>query len=563
MGTSRATLEPMIQGILIIAFFLSVEGMCDEGGPSFKESQSSDAVRTSCLPTEPLKTLASAQQDCYRQGEAVRTLKSGVDGRTVIARRLGEGVGYAGGKGIRLSMTQRKIYSREPLQHLVSRDQKRVRRFARHTESSSAVATYASLRAEERATFPDITNPGGKKKAHNTTYNSTSGVNNLFNFQSTVGSGVHLGSGEYFMDFYVGTPARLFSVIVDTGSDLTWVQCDPCKLCYPQEGDYFNPNASSSYYGLRCNSTSCRSAGGFGEDSHGDGGCNPQMPGDCKYFYNYGDLSNTTGDYALETVTFNVSGGAPLQIEQILFGCGHSNIGLFQGSGGLLGLGQGAISFVSQIGNLFGNKFSYCLVPRDHPLGVKSPLVFGEDSAYASLENKMQWTPILKNTPVDTFYYINITGVSVAGETLPISEDVWIIDSQGYGGSIIDSGTTLTYFKPEAYDLISKRIQELISYPIVSSIPVLDICYNVSDVMNPDFPSLSITFQDNAIMELPFKNYFIRADPEDEVYCLALLPGGPKNMNIIGNFQQQNFHVVYDRGNARVGFAHVDCSSLL
>ncbi|KAL3698921.1 hypothetical protein R1sor_016943 [Riccia sorocarpa] len=510
MGTlGRATLQPVMQGILIIAFFLRVEGTCDGCGPCLKVHQ------TSCLGTGPPETRGSQQQDWYHQEEVVQTAKSGFNGETVTARRrLGE------------------------------------------------VSTYASLRAEERATFPDITNPGGKKTTYNST-NSTSGADNLYSFQSMVGSGVRLGSGEYFVDFYVGTPARLFSVIVDTGSDLTWVQCDPCKLCYPQEGNYFNPNASSSYYGLRCNSTSCISAGGFGEDSYGEGGCNPQNPGNCKYFYYYGDQSNTTGDYALETVTFNVSGGAPLQIEQILFGCGHSNVGLFQGSGGLLGLGQGAISFVSQIGNLFGNKFSYCLVARDHPLGIKSPLVFGEDSAYANLENKMQWTPILRNTPVDTFYYVNITGVSVAGEALPISEGVWAFDAQGYGGSIIDSGTTLTYFKPEAYDVISGRIQELISYPMVTSIPVLNICYNVSGVMNPDFPSLTMTFQGDAVMELPFKNYFIRADPGDGVYCLALLPVGPKNMNIIGNFQQQNFHIVYDRGNSRLGFAHVDCSSAL
>ncbi|BBN16940.1 aspartyl protease family protein [Marchantia polymorpha subsp. ruderalis] len=563
---TRLSRRPVFQFMLVVTFSWSVLARCDETRPCTEEFRS--------LPGIPLQSLSSARQDCgpvdALRATQQRTGKSGFDGRTVTARRLGEGLGFAGREGIRLTMAHRSVHPSEPfvhpreaLQRLLARDQVRVRRFSREAESSSSRPANELVRAPERDTFPDITHPGGKKRPNTTTATKPTSTTeeNVYNFQSTVGSGVHLGSGEYFMDFYVGTPAKAISVIIDTGSDLTWVQCDPCNLCYHQQGPFFSPNGSSSYQGLHCNSNSCVSAGGFGEDA--EGGCNADKPGVCKYFYYYGDSSNTTGDYALETVTFNVSGGAPLQIEQILFGCGHSNIGLFQGSGGLLGLGQGAISFVSQIGDLFKNRFSYCLVDRDNPLKVKSPLVFGEDTVYAKLEDQMQWTPFLKNTPTDTFYYINITGVSVGGESLPIPDSVWAIDAQGYGGSIIDSGTTLTYFKQEAYDLISKKFQELITYPSVSSVPVLEICYNVSGVENPDFPAFSVRFEGDAVMELPFQNYFIRADPEDEVYCLALLSVGPKNINIVGNFQQQNFHVVYDRGNSRLGFAPVDCSSAL
>lgn len=498
-----------------------------------------------------------------------------------ILRRLGEQEeernGSEGGTaGMRLSMSRRSshpsessnsgLHSAESLQRSLERDFRRVDGFAERMLSAApreASSSSSSSRSNFRASFPDLTQPGGKKKQQAdddpSAVNSSTG---LYKFESLVESGVPFGSGEYFMDLYVGTPPRHFSVIIDTGSDLTWVQCDPCQLCYHQKGPVFHPSNSSTYEGLTCDSENCASAGGFGDDP---ANCQKTSkgPGVCKYFYYYGDLSNTTGDYAFETVTFHVSRGEPLQIEQILFGCGHSNIGLFQGAGGLLGLGQGPISFVSQVGNLFGDKFSYCLVDRDDPFFIGSPLIFGEDEVYAKLQAKTQWTPFLEHTPIDTFYYVNITGVSVGGELLKIPETAWQIDMDGYGGTIFDSGTTLSYFRHDAYEAIKKAFVDRISYPMVTSVPVLSVCYNITGIQRPDFPSLSITFKDDAVMDLPFKNYFIRPDPNENVYCLALLGMPSKSLNIIGNFQQQNFHVVYDRGNVRLGFAPVDCTGIL
>jgi len=68
----------------------------------------------------------------------------------------------------------------------------------------------------------------------------------------TVESGVAVGSGEYLMDIYVGTPPRRFRMIMDTGSDLNWLQCAPCLDCFEQRGPVFDPAASSSYRNVTC-----------------------------------------------------------------------------------------------------------------------------------------------------------------------------------------------------------------------------------------------------------------------------------------------------------------------
>jgi len=44
-------------------------------------------------------------------------------------------------------------------------------------------------------------------------------------------SGLAQGSGEYFTWVGVGTPPML-----DTGSDVVWLQCAPCRRCYALSG---------------------------------------------------------------------------------------------------------------------------------------------------------------------------------------------------------------------------------------------------------------------------------------------------------------------------------------
>nr|KYP69052.1 Aspartic proteinase nepenthesin-1 [Cajanus cajan] len=40
--------------------------------------------------------------------------------------------------------------------------------------------------------------------------------------------------GEYLVSYSVGTPPFKIFGIVDTGSDIIWLQCQPCKACYKQ-----------------------------------------------------------------------------------------------------------------------------------------------------------------------------------------------------------------------------------------------------------------------------------------------------------------------------------------
>ncbi|KAL0347728.1 UNVERIFIED_CONTAM: Aspartyl protease family protein 2 [Sesamum calycinum] len=98
-------------------------------------------------------------------------------------------------------------------------------------------------------------------------------------FSSSVISGLAQGSGEYFTRIGIGTPPKYVYMVLDTGSDVVWVQCSPCRKCYSQTDPVFDPKASSSFLGVSCGSPLCRRL-----DSPG---CNNRQK--CLYQVSYGD----------------------------------------------------------------------------------------------------------------------------------------------------------------------------------------------------------------------------------------------------------------------------------
>nr|CAB3446513.1 unnamed protein product [Digitaria exilis] len=76
-------------------------------------------------------------------------------------------------------------------------------------------------------------------------------------------------------------------------------------------------------------------------------------------------------------------------------------------------------------------------------------VVFGEEDALLLAHPLLNYTAFA--SPADTFYYVQIKDVLVGGEPLNISSDTWAVSKDGSGGTIIDSGTTLSYFAEPAY----------------------------------------------------------------------------------------------------------------
>jgi hypothetical protein len=247
-------------------------------------------------------------------------------------------------------------------------------------------------------------------------------------------------------------------------------------------------------------------------------------------------------------------------VGSVAFGCGHDNQGSFSGVDGLIGLGQGPISFTSQLSSLFGGKFSYCLVSLVDSSSQTSPLLFG-NAAIPS--GSLLYTPIVQNSKHPTYYYVGLTGISVGGNRLNIPESAFAIDSSGAGGTILDSGTTITQLVSSAYKVVVQAFQNAIQYPQVTGSPAgLDLCFDVSGTNSGSnslkVPTLTFHF-DQADIDLPAENYFVTVDNAGTL-CLAM--AGSYGFTIYGNIQQQNYQILYDRSGGRIGFKQMKCDTL-
>jgi hypothetical protein len=170
--------------------------------------------------------------------------------------------------------------------------------------------------------------------------------------------GTSLSTLEYVITVGIGSPAVTQTMSMDTGSDVSWVQCKPCSQCHSEVDSLFDPSSSSTYSPFSCSSAPCAQL----SQSQEGNGC---MSSQCQYIVNYGDSSSTTGTYSSDTLTLGSSA-----ITDFQFGCSQSESGGFNDqTDGLMGLGGGAQSLASQTAGTFGTAFSYCLPPTSGSSG--------------------------------------------------------------------------------------------------------------------------------------------------------------------------------------------------
>ncbi|CAK9165401.1 unnamed protein product [Ilex paraguariensis] len=343
--------------------------------------------------------------------------------------------------------------------------------------------------------------------------------------------------GGYLMRISIGNPPVESLATADTGSDLVWIQCAPCDNCYPQDSPIFDPVKSSTYMDLPCDSSPCQAL-----PLSQCGNTNNE----CQYRYDYGDRSYTVGVLSTDTFTFDSTNAQATAFPNSVFGCGHDNAGTFTSRGsGLVGLGGGPLSLISQLSAEIEQKFSYCLLPRT--ANSASKLKFGKD---AIISGEVVSTPISqpRDSSSNTFYSLTLQAVSIGSNRIPYS--------QREGNIIIDSGTTLTILESNFYNELEAAVKESISLSSTVQDPRGNyrLCYDSTSFSTA--PETPIIFQfTGADITLKTINTFVVLDG---ITCLAIIPSN--GLNIFGNVAQINFQVGYDLAKKQVSFAPADCT---
>ncbi|KAJ6732189.1 ASPARTYL PROTEASES [Salix purpurea] len=369
----------------------------------------------------------------------------------------------------------------------------------------------------------------------------TSGENDVKVIDATTipaKDGSVVGSGSYIVTVGLGTPQKELSLIFDTGSDITWTQCQPCAtICYKQMEQIFDPSQSTSYTNISCSSSICSSltsATGITP------GCASST---CVYGIQYGDSSFSVGFFGAEKLTLTPTEA----FNNIYFGCGQNNQGLFGGSAGILGLGRHKLSVVSQTAQKYNKIFSYCLPSSSSSTGF---LTFG-----GSASKNSKFTPLSTISASSSFYGLDFTGISVGGTKLAISASVF-----STAGAIIDSGTTITWLPPAAYSELRASFRNLMSnYPLTSALGTLDTCYDFSSYSTISVPKIGFFFSSGIEVDIDVSGVFFASSISQ--VCLAFAGNSDAaDLLIFGNVQQKTLEVFYDGSAGKVGFAPGGCS---
>ncbi|XP_038976109.1 aspartyl protease AED1-like [Phoenix dactylifera] len=346
--------------------------------------------------------------------------------------------------------------------------------------------------------------------------------------------GISFSTLDYIVTVGFGTPNKYFSVIFDTGSDISWIQCRPCAGgCYSQNETLFDPSQSSTYANISCSSAVCLS---FGSD------CDASST--CIYAVQYGDGSYTAGFLAQETLTLTSSN----VLKNFEFGCGEENKGLFGSVAGLVGLGRGEVSLASQAAQEYGGVFSYCLPPQVSSTGY---LTLGASGPAPNV----RFTPMLTEPAAPSFYFVELIGLSVGGKNLSILPSTFA-DT----GTIIDSGTVITRLPSSSYSALRDEFRrQMANYSMAPPLSIFDTCYNFTGVGSISLPSVGLRFSGGVTLDV---------DPSGILYiasisqaCLAFAGNSdPSSISIIGNMQQRTYDIVYDVARGLIGFGAGGCS---
>ncbi|XP_022157723.1 aspartic proteinase Asp1 isoform X3 [Momordica charantia] len=326
----------------------------------------------------------------------------------------------------------------------------------------------------------------------------------------------------YNVTLYVGQPPKPYFLDPDTGSDLTWLQCDaPCQQCTETPHPLYRPSDDL----VPCKDPLCMSL-----HSSVDHRC--ENPDQCDYEVEYADGGSSLGVLVRDIFPLNLTNGDPIR-PRLALGCGYDQIpgsSYYHPMDGILGLGKGAVSIVSQLHNqgIIRNVIGHCFSSRGGGY-----LFFGDD-IYDS--HRVVWTPMSRDYP--KHYSPGLGELIFNGRSTGLRNLF----------AVFDSGSSYTYFNAQAYQVLTSLLnRELAGKPLREAMDddTLPLCWrgrkpfkSLRDVRKY-FKPLALSFssggRSKAVFEIPMEGYLILSSMGN--VCLGILNGtevGLQNSNIIG-----------------------------
>ncbi|KAL8517545.1 hypothetical protein ACS0TY_015702 [Phlomoides rotata] len=354
----------------------------------------------------------------------------------------------------------------------------------------------------------------------------------------------------------VGTPPQNVTMVLDTGSELSWLQCNTTRKDRP----VFDPLRSVSYIPVACSSPTCTTQT---QDFSIPATCDSRNL--CHTILSYADASSSEGNLALDNFTL-----AGSEFPGTIFGCMDSgfssNSDEDSKTTGLMGMNRGSLSFISQMGF---KKFSYCISGSDFS-GI---LLFGESNF-----TPLNYTPLIQiSTPLPYFnraaYTVQLEGIIVSKKSLQLPKSIFEPDHTGAGQTMVDSGTQFTFLLGPAYTALRNefvnqtgRVLRVLEDPNFVFQGAFDLCFllPLNSTGIPELPPVSLLFR-GAQITISGERLLYRVAGEirgnDSVHCFTFGNSDLLGIEayIIGHHHQQNIWMEFDLEKSRIGVAQVRC----
>uniref|UniRef100_A0A0E0GNS9 Peptidase A1 domain-containing protein n=1 Tax=Oryza nivara TaxID=4536 RepID=A0A0E0GNS9_ORYNI len=378
------------------------------------------------------------------------------------------------------------------------------------------------------------------------------GLNNLQEEEITSSSSTKIDVIEdssindflFLMAVSLGKPPVVNLVAIDTGSTLSWVQCQPCAVhCHTQSakaGPIFDPGRSYTSRRVRCSSVKC---GELRYDLRLQQANCMEKEDSCTYSVTYGNgWAYSVGKMVTDTLRIGDS------FMDLMFGC-SMDVKYSEFEAGIFGFGSSSFSFFEQLAGypdiLSYKAFSYCLPTDETKPGY---MILGR---YDRAAMDGGYTPLFRSINRPT-YSLTMEMLIANGQRLVTSSSEMIVDS----------GAQRTSLWPSTFALLDKTITQAMSsigYHRTSRARQESyICYlsehdysgwngTITPFSNwSALPLLEIGFAGGAALALPPRNVFYTANP-------AL------RSQILGNRVTRSFGTTFDIQGKQFGFKYAAC----
>ncbi|XVE58766.1 hypothetical protein DITRI_Ditri04bG0195600 [Diplodiscus trichospermus] len=368
-------------------------------------------------------------------------------------------------------------------------------------------------------------------------------------------------NGLYFTYILVGNPQRPYFLDIDTGSGLTWIQCDaPCSSCAKGANPLYKP-ARVNIIGSK--DSMCMEV----QKTQKPQNCESETCQQCDYEIEYADRSSSLGVLARDKLHLVTANGSITNLD-VVFGCAYDQQGILLNTlsktDGILGLSRAKFSLPSQLASkgIINNVVGHCLATD---VGAGGYMFLGDN--FVSNWG-MSWVPMLGSPSIE-FYHTQLVKIIYGSISLSLGRQ-----DSNIGRVVFDSGSSYTYFTKQAYAELVTSLSKVSELGFIqdASDSTLPICWQppfpIRSIMDVKefFKTLTLQFGSkwwiiSKRFHIPPEGYLIVSNKGN--VCLGILDGSNVHDGsafILGDISMRGQLVVYDNEKLKIGWIRSDCA---